>query len=287
MPPWQRADAQLRPAARLADNALVALLAVVGGRAGRFVLTQVPGPASGPLADFEHVGRSPLPTRYGDPWVDAFVAKAAPDLRPGARVLDVGSGARPAIAPDQRPPGCVYVGLDVSADELHRAAPGAYDDLIVGDICARLPSTEGRFDLVVSWQVLEHVPSMSAALATQRAALVPGGRMVAMLSGAWSVQALAARVVPYRASTWLQARLLGSVPEDKFPTRYDGCTARSLRSILQAGGWTSWEVEPHYRSGGYFAFSRSLQRLYLVYESWTARGPKVNLATHYIVHAVA
>lgn len=228
-----------------------------------------------------------LPARYRDPWQAPFWARAAVELRPGARVLDVGSGARPAIPREQLPEGCIYVGLDISGEELGRAEAGAYDEVLVGDICAKLASTEGRFDLVVSWQVLEHVPSMRAALRTQHAALVPGGRMVAMLSGAWAVHALAARVIPYRLSTWLQKRLLGAAPEDKFPTRFDGCTDRSLRQLLAKGGWASWEVVPLYSSGNYLAFFRPLQRAYVAYENWAARGPRVNLATHYIVAAVA
>jgi SAM-dependent methyltransferase len=185
------------------------------------------------------------------------------------------------------PARCTYIGLDVSGDELRRAEPGAYDDLLVGDICERQPATEGRFDLVISWQVLEHVPSMHRALATTHAALVPGGRMVSMLSGAWAMHAVAARVIPYRVSTWLQARLLGMVPEDKFPTRYDCCTDRSLRKLLATGGWRSWDVVPLYRSGIYLEFSRPLQRAYFAYENWAARGPRANLASHYIVDAIA
>lgn len=227
-----------------------------------------------------------MPARYYEPWKGAFLARAATELRSGIRVLDVGSGARPAIPREQRPEGCFYVGLDISAEELSRAGVDAYDEVIVGDICSGI--TRGViFDLVVSWQVLEHIPSMPAAMAAQHAALVPGGRMLAMLSGAWSVQALAARVIPYRLSTALQARLLNAVAEDKFPTRYDGCTDRALRRILAQGGWRSWEIAPHYRAGNYLCFFPPLQRLYVAYESWAAQGPRVNLATHYIVDAVA
>ena len=181
----------------------------------------------------------------------------------------------------------MYVGLDVSGNELRRAPAGVYDEILVGDICEPQPATIGRFDLVISWQVLEHVSSMRAALATKHAALVPGGRMVAMLSGAWAMHAVAARVIPYRVSTWLQARLLGMVPEDKFPTRFDCCTDRSLRKLLAAGGWRSWEVTPLYRSGIYLEFSRPLQRAYFAYENWAASGPRASLASHYIIDAVA
>lgn len=215
------------------------------------------------------------------------MARAIAGLRPGASVLDVGSGARPAIARARLPERCTYVGLDISGEELERAGPGAYDEMLVGDVCTRQASTEGRFDLVVSWQVLEHVTSMRDALRTQHAALVPGGRMVAMLSGAWAMHAVAAKVIPYRASRWLQMRLIGSAPEDKFPTRFDACTARSLRPLLAGGGWKSWDVVPLYRSGNYLSFLPPLQRAYMVYENWAARGLRANLASHYIVDAVA
>ena len=228
-----------------------------------------------------------LPSRYHEPWVAPFLDRLTGALRPGVRVLDVGSGARPTIPRDLRPERCVYVGLDISPDELRRAEVGDYDEILVGDICTRLHATEGRFDLVLSWQVLEHVPSMRDALATQHAALVPGGRMIAMLSGGWSMHALGARIVPYRMSTWLQQHLLGTPPEDKFPTRYDACTSRALRRLLADGGWASWEIVPRYRAGIYLSFSRPLQRVYVAYESWAVRGAKANLATHYIVDAVA
>lgn len=228
-----------------------------------------------------------LPARYGEPWADAFLARIVPHLKPGSRILDVGSGARPALALELRPEGCVYAGLDISADELARAGAGAYDETIVGDVSRALPSLTGRFDLVISWQVLEHVSSMRGALETQHRALVPGGRMVALLSGSWAMFALAARVTPYRVSTQLQARLLGIAPEGKFPTRYDACTDRALRRLLEEGGWASWEIVPRYKAGGYLRFSPALQRLYLRYENWAARAPRVGLATHYIVDAVS
>lgn len=228
-----------------------------------------------------------LPARYGEPWQSPFLERVGAVLRPGIRVLDVGSGARPAIRPDERPEGCHYVGMDISAAELERAGPDAYDDIAVGDICTPIPSLAQDFDLVVSWQVLEHVSSMRAALDNQRAALVPGGRMITMLSGAWAIFALAARVIPHRISTGLQAQLLGADARDKFPAHYDSCSDRDLRQQLSESGWCWWEILPYYKAGGYLRFSRPLLRAYLAYENWAERTGRANLATHYLVEAVA
>lgn len=215
------------------------------------------------------------------------MAAVAGALHPGIRILDVGSGARPAITRDHRPEGCHYVGLDVSVHELRRAGSGAYDDTVVADICAPHTQVLDRFDLVLSWQVLEHVPSMRAALEYQRAALASGGKMVAMLSGSWAAFALAARVIPHRLSTLLQARLIGADARDKFPAHYDGCTDSELRRLLSDTGWTSWEITPFYKAGPYLGFARPLQRAYFVYEDWAERSGRTNLATHYLLVAVA
>lgn len=228
-----------------------------------------------------------LPLRYGEQWQAPFLERVTALLRPQVRVLDVGSGARPAVPPDQRPESCYYVGMDISASELERAGPDAYDDIAVGDVCTAIPSWAEEFDIVLSWQVLEHVSSMRAALENQRAALVPGGRMIAMLSGTWAIYALAARVIPHRISTMLQTRLLGADARDKFPAHYDRCSDRALRQQLTESGWRSWEIVPYYKAGGYLSFSRSLLRAYLIYENWAERTGRANLATHYLVEAIA
>lgn len=246
-------------------------------------LTQPDAPEA--AAERRAVADGRLPPRYGTPWHEPFLDRVGGALVPGARVLDVGSGARPVVGPSERPPGLHYVGLDISARELERAPPGAYDEVVVADISSPQPTLERRFDLVISWQTLEHVPSMRGALDSQQRALVPGGRMVAMLTGAWSIQALVARLVPDRISRIALARLLGVDPADKFPTRYDACSLRAVSSLLAAGGWREWEITPFYKAAAYLSFAPGLQRAYLRYENWAAAGPRAALATHLLLDA--
>ena len=197
-----------------------------------------------------------------------------------------GPGPKPVVPPASRPRGCHYVGLDLSGAELERAGPAAYDERVVADIGQYSAALQSRFDLVISWQVLEHVGSMRAALDAQYRALVDGGRMVAMLSGALGAYALLARVIPYRVSTPIQERLLGIKGADKFPTRYDSCRASRLSALLTERGWRSHEIEALYKGGGYFRFSPALLRLYLRYENAICRAGRHELATHYIIDAV-
>lgn len=222
-----------------------------------------------------------MPARYDIPWRGPFDEAVAAVLKPGVRVLDVGGGREPAIPTDRRPPGSHYVGLDLSAAELARAPAGAYDTTVVGDVAVRRPELEDQFDLIVSWQVLEHVKPLAAAIANLRSYLRPGGMLVVQLSGAFSVFGMLNRIVPRRLGRFAMSVLLGRDPATVFPAYYDDCWHRRLRRVFD--GWTRVRIVPRYSGAFYFSFFAPLMALYLVYEDWAARHP--DLATHYVIVA--
>ena len=227
--------------------------------------------------------QSPLPERYQLRWQRTFEAQL--DLRPGMTILDVGSGRTPFLDPEQRPIDCHYVGLDISADELGRAPAGSYDETQVSDLQQLVPALRGRFDLIVSWQLLEHVKDVEQALDNVRTYLVPGGRFVAMLSGKYSAFAIINMIVPARVGVWGMKKLLHRAPDSVFPAYYDRCSMNALTKVL--GPWRDSAVFPLYGGATYFAFSAAVQRLYLAYEDWAMRRGHHNLATHYVLSAVA
>src|SRR4051794_14834815 len=210
-----------------------------------------------------------MPARYEERWLDPFEALLAPDLVPGVAILDVGSGRRPTVAAADRPAGCAYVGLDVSSEELEAAPIDAYDETVVGDVTRRTPELDSRFDLVVSWQALEHVKPLPAALENLRLCLRPGGHLVLQVSGRYAIFSLVGRVVPHRAGTWMMQWLLGREPGTVFPAWYDGCYCGALEQMF--GEWSVAEIIPRYKGAEYLSFSRALQRLYLGYETWAER----------------
>jgi SAM-dependent methyltransferase len=224
-----------------------------------------------------------LPERYAVPWRRSFYEYVARVLAPGAAVLDVGSGRSPAIPVDLRPPDCRYVGLDISARELAAAPVGSYDETVVADLLEPRPELAGRFDLVVSWQALEHVHSLTAALDAIHAYLRPGGHLAGLLSGRWGLFAVANRLVPQRLGVRLMGATLDRDPNTVFPARYDRATMNGLRVAL--GGWTRAEIVPRYRGAGYLCAFPRLQALYLVYEDWACDSHHPDLATHYLVFA--
>lgn len=179
--------------------------------------------------------------------------------------------------------GCHYVGLDICQAELELAPEGSYDETWVSDVTERVPDLENRFDLIVSWQVLEHVRSLDSALANMHAYLHPAGRMVAQLSGRFSVFGLINSIIPQRFGVWAMHRLLRRDRDTVLPAYYDQCSFDSLERLLMP--WTEHEIHPRYNGAGYFRFSLILQKVYLRYEEWVSLGIRRNLATHYIISA--
>lgn len=226
--------------------------------------------------------RRRLPDRYYT-WRDGFQDEFQRYLCADISVLDIGGGRQPAIAPQNRPRNCHYVGLDVSACELGAAPAGTYDEKWVSDITLRVADLDGRFNLAVSWQVLEHVKSVAAALENIRSYLRPGGRLVASLSGSFSAFALINQILPSPLGSLTMKSLLGRNPDTIFPAYYNRCWHSALKSLLKP--WSEFSITPAYLGAVYFGFSPTMQLLYLRYEEWALRKRYANLATQYVISA--
>ena len=225
-----------------------------------------------------------LPARYHTRWNDEFERCVCARFRDGARILDLGSGSRPAVSVLQRPRNSFYEGLDISRDELEKAPAGSYDEWRIADAAEFVKELEDDFDLIVSWQVLEHVKPVGLAIENCRRYLRPGGAFVALFSGTFSAVGLINRLTPHRLGVAAMKHLHARDPETVFPAYYDGTWHSSLCRYFE--NWQSVEIVPFFRGAEYFSFNRTLQRAYLLYEDWAASGNRANLATHYLVEAV-
>ena len=234
--------------------------------------------------------RGELPERYCAPpteqWRFWFDHHARASIEPGMTVLDIGAGRKPSIPRDARPPGVTYVGLDIDEQELERARD-AYDEITLGDVCVYDPALAGRFDLVLSLFLLEHVPSVGDALENARRYLRPGGRLVAQLAGGRSVHALVNRAIPHRLGRHVAYRAMRSssyrAADSVFPAIYDRCTASALEDLL--GGWSESRVIAQHTGAQYFMWSKWATGLYLGLEETVSRRGWDDLATWYLVLA--
>ncbi len=226
-----------------------------------------------------------LPARYFEPLRGKFDAAIAERLKPGSKVLDIGSGRHPAIPPEERPEGVHYVGLDLSPEELEAAGPGAYDEEIAADATSLQPELLDRFDLVISWQVLEHVKDLETTLDNIHRYLADDGRFVAQFSGAWSAFGVINRILPDRIGAKIVDRTMKRTENNipVFPAYYDRCSARALDQLMAS--WSEHTLVSFYFGAAYFNFFPPLRRAYLLYENTAARHDWRNLATHYLLIA--
>lgn len=229
-----------------------------------------------------------LPPRYTPPPLSSLFRRAF-DVAvarhfPAARtVLDAGSGATPAVPPAKRQLEQEYVGLDISSAELARAGSDAYDESWPRDICVFEPSLEGRFDLVISMFLLEHVRPIDAALINIHRYLKPGGRLIAQFAGGRSASAWINRLLPERLSrTVVTALHADRKSESVFPAEYDRCTPSELAPVL--GVYSSFEFLPQFTGAMYFAFNKAVLKAYLALEEATLTRP--DAASWYLLEAV-
>jgi ubiquinone/menaquinone biosynthesis C-methylase UbiE len=109
-----------------------------------------------------------------------MLAEIGAALRPGCRLLDVGSGDGHFLAMVRaRYPAVVAHGVDFSSSARQNAAAEIRPLIAVGDV-AHLPSVfpDARFDVIVCSEVLEHVAEPRQVLEGIATLLAPGGRGV-------------------------------------------------------------------------------------------------------------
>lgn len=210
--------------------------------------------------------------RYVSRWQRALLARVvpgcAPDgqvtfrdhvlpglLQPGLRVLDVGGGKYPGIPLQTKQALGLYIaGLDISEAELAQAPAGAYDAVVVGDV-ATVP-IPGKYDLVFSRAVLEHVADPTAAIANLAGALVPGGIMAHVMPCRNAPFAILNRWLGNRAARQLLFAIYPEKREDSgFLAYYRDCTPAGLSRACNECGLEVVEVKPYYNSDytGFFA----------------------------------
>jgi SAM-dependent methyltransferase len=186
-------------------------------------------------ADLGHRGHRGPPAVVPSAVTALIAAWAA--TRPVRRVLEAGCGSTTHF---RLPAGAELVGLDLSETQLRRHA--SLDRRILGDVQSHDFGGE-TFDLVICWNVLEHVPDPAAGLRTLAGALAPGALLVVGVPNLWSVKGVVTKLTPFGVHRTfyrlLGDRSVGTEAFGQFPTvLHRDVAPRRLRALGEAAGLT-------------------------------------------------
>ncbi|TMQ47731.1 MAG: class I SAM-dependent methyltransferase [Candidatus Eisenbacteria bacterium] len=195
-----------------------------------------------------------LVDRYHGPEGDDFARAeltpvAARFLTPRSRVLEVGCGYGRNLVALAGVEGCTIVGSDVSAFELERAAAERIGALpaaqrarvsLVRQESFRLPFRDSTFDLVVLWQVVEHLFGEDAkrrVLAECLRVLKSGGHLLIETPNQWfpvdyhdNLFPFAHWILPKAAREWITWKVRGKRYPPSEYVSLPGCE-RILRAV--------------------------------------------------------
>lgn len=131
-------------------------------------------------------------------------------------ILEAGCGSASHLSiPDD----ATLVGIDISNRQLSRNT--RLNEAIVGDIQV-FPLPNESFDLVVCWDVLEHLPDPEKALFNLFEAARPGGLVLLAFPNLLSLKGLVTRFTPFFVHLWFYRYIIGDHRDpkdmDQFPT---------------------------------------------------------------------
>jgi SAM-dependent methyltransferase len=175
---------------------------------------------------------------------------AAAGVRPGMRVLDLGSGAGDVafVAAGLAGPAGEVVGIDQSPDAVAKATARAGQRglpnvrFVTGDIHDRAPG--GPFDAIIGRLVLMYVPDPAAVLRTQTGVLRSGGVVAPIEFDLHSARSLPPTPLVGQALSWLREAFTRA--------GIDPALGPGLWAVLQAAGLQPSGmigVQPHFGPG--------------------------------------
>jgi SAM-dependent methyltransferase len=121
----------------------------------------------------------------------------------GPKVMDAGCGGAMRV---KLPADAVLNGIDISPDSAGRNR--TLSNIVIGDVQS-YPLPRSAFDIVICWELLEHVQNPVAALSNLIAATKPGGTIVLAFPNPASLKGIVTRLSPHGLHVWLLRHFWG------------------------------------------------------------------------------
>jgi SAM-dependent methyltransferase len=137
------------------------------------------------MADLEDRRTAPGPTHFGNFEANARFLALTGVLRPEAEILEIGSGTGNLLQ-RLKSDGYRVRGVEINRELIAESRRWHGDlplQLVEG---VRLPFPDQSFDLVLSFDVFEHIPDSDAHLAEVRRVLRPGGYLLMQTPNKWT-----------------------------------------------------------------------------------------------------
>lgn len=161
----------------------------------------------------------------------AVVRRLTRDVTP-VKVLEAGCGEYPSPIGLEDAESYI-VGIDLSQQQLDRN--GWVDQKIRADLeTYQLPTAD--FDVVVTWDVLEHLPTPERVLIKLSEAVRPGGILIVKVPNVLSAKGLITKLTPYRFHVWVYEHVFGYTnpgKDDRPPFRTFLHRAIAPRALLR------------------------------------------------------
>jgi len=163
------------------------------------------------------------------------------------RVLECGGVDRPILTGQGRP--AIYDGLDV--DERVLTCP-VYDSAHCQSVVDKI---EGKYDVIFSKYLLEHVDDVPGAFKSMAGSLAPGGVMLHLVPGGMHPYSIVTRLIGNR----LQRLLIRLIRPNRaattgYPVFFDKCTYGGLLNSVRKAGLDAEVTYVAYGASKYFDF---------------------------------
>ena len=122
---------------------------------------------------------------------------------PSLKVLEAGCGSASYLTFGKNP---YITGIDISEQQLSRNA--CLNEAILGDV-QYYDFKEASYDIIVCWDVLEHLQRPDLALKNFSQAINKGGFIILGLPNVLSLKGLLTKYLPYKAHVWVYKYLYG------------------------------------------------------------------------------